>query len=868
MLQKLLLLSVLAVSLVRAQNTPIFPSGLANDLDFTIAKDRAASTLSGSINSSVTTLNVVNGAVFPSGGPFIITIDAEQLRICSRSSNTLTVCSGGRGFSGTTAATHTNGAAVRQNIVAWHHNQPAAELENIEIQVADTRAYNFSRTVGTFLTGDLSVAGAKTITFTANCPPGVAGAGTNHYIRISGGVGTAENVLITGGTCTSAAVAGGTLTFTTSNTHTGSWAVSSATAGLQEAHNALPSTGGLVLLADGTNTVFQTTTFTKQASLKGRSAVSNLTGPASTTILKLLVPAGTKRQSIRDVWFIGDGSTTIALQVGDGSTSQDGVDVSRCRFQSLLTGVTIDSTSRVTIDNNHFNSVTNGIITTANTTAAVFLDNIFTSTTTRYTIGSSGALVRDFNGVTFASLPSNLTNGSQFYVTDAKVTSAADNTCTSGGTGALLVRLNGVHRCVQVTTNTVDKTLTNTYTAGAAQIFQVSGTTEGIRIACATLPSAPTTGALVCDSGASNTLKWWDGSAWQSAGGGGGGGGTLAGSNYSQSFTTQTSVTLAHLLGTSNLMTACYDSSDVMIEPASVTIGGGPNFDVTVTFSASQSGRCVVSGGGAENPYCADAGGSDTYACNQSPTPAAYITGKHYQFKANTANTGTASINFNSLGAKTIKKLHDQTLDDNCIESGSIVEVVYDGTDMQMTSPCATTTGGSSGFVLVQQQTASASATLDFASCISSTYDTYQFEFINILPATDGTTINMRVSTDGGSTYVSTTDYAYWDFRFDAGSAGPGGATGATSIVLGETNGIGNASAFGLVGMIQLYDPGSASVHKAINGNIAFRNAAGLRIAHVVAGAYEANTAVNAVRFLAGSGNITSGTIRCYGLSK
>jgi hypothetical protein len=56
---------------------------------------------------------------------------------------------------------------------------------------------------------------------------------------------------------------------------------------------------------------------------------------------------------------------------------------------------------------------------------------------------------------------------------------------------------------------------------------------------------------------------------------------------------------------------------------------------------------------------------------------------------ANTANTGAATINFNSLGAKTIVKVAGgitTTLADNDIRSGQWVEVVYDGTNMQMQS--------------------------------------------------------------------------------------------------------------------------------------------------------------------------------------
>lgn len=95
--------------------------------------------------------------------------------------------------------------------------------------------------------------------------------------------------------------------------------------------------------------------------------------------------------------------------------------------------------------------------------------------------------------------------------------------------------------------------------------------------------------------------------------------------------------------------------------------------------------------------YAADSGANDTYAVTLSPVPSAYTTGMVVNFKANTANTGAATLNVNSLGAKTIKKNKDQDLSDNDIKSGQIVTVVYDGTNFQMQSQLANsgvTTGG------------------------------------------------------------------------------------------------------------------------------------------------------------------------------
>lgn len=92
--------------------------------------------------------------------------------------------------------------------------------------------------------------------------------------------------------------------------------------------------------------------------------------------------------------------------------------------------------------------------------------------------------------------------------------------------------------------------------------------------------------------------------------------------------------------------------------------------------------------------FAADAGANDTYAATLVPVPTGYITGEHYRFKANTANTGACTINFNGLGAKAIKKAAGgitTDLADNDIRAGQWVDLVYDGTNMQMQSTLGNT---------------------------------------------------------------------------------------------------------------------------------------------------------------------------------
>jgi len=155
---------------------------------------------------------------------------------------------------------------------------------------------------------------------------------------------------------------------------------------------------------------------------------------------------------------------------------------------------------------------------------------------------------------------------------------------------------------------------------------------------------------------------------------------------------------VATALGTpssANLRAAITDETGV----GSAVFADTPTL-VTPVLGAATGTSVNLSGGatvGAGVNYCADAGANDTYACSISPAPTAYSTGTVYTFKANTANTGAATLNLNALGAKTIVKTAGgitTTLADNDIRAGSVVQVAYDGTNLQLVSPMANESGG------------------------------------------------------------------------------------------------------------------------------------------------------------------------------
>ena len=88
-------------------------------MEFLKITNNAISTLDADINSSVTSLAVASGdgALFPSTYDFHITIDNEIMAVTNRSTDTFTIV---RAQQGTSAASHTAGAAVELRITVKH----------------------------------------------------------------------------------------------------------------------------------------------------------------------------------------------------------------------------------------------------------------------------------------------------------------------------------------------------------------------------------------------------------------------------------------------------------------------------------------------------------------------------------------------------------------------------------------------------------------------------------------------------------------------------------------------------------------------------------------------------------------------------
>jgi hypothetical protein len=85
--------------------------------------------------------------------------------------------------------------------------------------------------------------------------------------------------------------------------------------------------------------------------------------------------------------------------------------------------------------------------------------------------------------------------------------------------------------------------------------------------------------------------------------------------------------------------------------------------------------------------YGAATGAANAYEVILTPAPTVYQAGMMLTFKANTTNTGAATLNINGLGVKTIKKFVSTDLLANDITLGQMVIVMYDGTNFQYFNP-------------------------------------------------------------------------------------------------------------------------------------------------------------------------------------
>ena len=174
---------------------------------------------------------------------------------------------------------------------------------------------------------------------------------------------------------------------------------------------------------------------------------------------------------------------------------------------------------------------------------------------------------------------------------------------------------------------------------------------------------------------------------------------------------------------------------------------------------------------------------------------------------------------------------------------------------------------------LLETQTASSSATLDFTSNIDSTYDEYVFKFYDIHPETDNVNFSFQADTGTNTNYNQTITSTYFNaYHYEDDSQTSLGyetdkdlAQSTSFQMLGRR--VGNDNDQQISGTLKIFNPSSstfvkhfiATMNEAHYSDIAFNN--------YIAGYFNTTTALTRFQFKMSSGNIDAGVIKLYGIS-
>jgi hypothetical protein len=174
--------------------------------------------------------------------------------------------------------------------------------------------------------------------------------------------------------------------------------------------------------------------------------------------------------------------------------------------------------------------------------------------------------------------------------------------------------------------------------------------------------------------------------------------------------------------------------------------------------------------------------------------------------------------------------------------------------------------------ILISTQTASNSASISFTSGLDSTYDAYEFKFINIAPRTDSSEFQFNFSTDGGSNYnVTKTTSMFIAYHTE---------NDAETILVNRNEALTQSTAFQILsidsgndadqnlgGYLELYNPSSTTFVKHFISRMNYNHQADYSIDSFTSGYGNTTSAINAIQFKMDSGNM-DGIIKLYGVKK
>ena len=191
-------------------------------------------------------------------------------------------------------------------------------------------------------------------------------------------------------------------------------------------------------------------------------------------------------------------------------------------------------------------------------------------------------------------------------------------------------------------------------------------------------------------------------------------------------------------------------------------------------------------------------------------------------------------------------------------------------------TPNGLTTASAGAMNLITTNTISSGvSSSDFTSSIDSTYDTYLFKFINIHPASNAVEFKVNFR-DGGSNFDATkTTTNFMAYHQESGSStsleyrgGDDLAQSTGDQTLGDN--LGDDADASLSGYMYLFNPSSTTFVKHFIAQTTFmeQDSTPYSMNSFTGGYCNVTAAIDGVTFKMNSGNIDSGVIKMYGITK
>ena len=174
---------------------------------------------------------------------------------------------------------------------------------------------------------------------------------------------------------------------------------------------------------------------------------------------------------------------------------------------------------------------------------------------------------------------------------------------------------------------------------------------------------------------------------------------------------------------------------------------------------------------------------------------------------------------------------------------------------------------------LISTHTASASATLDITSGIDSTYDSYEFHYVNMHPANNGVNFTFQVNASGltGFDEVMTTSFFLADHNEADNTARVNYVIAddqaQTQLYQNIGNYQGNDADQACSGVLTLYAPSSTTYVKHFTARGVSYTENDFIADTFVAGYINTTNAIDEISFKYSTGNIDDGTIKMFGVS-